>query len=837
MADREGVVEGQAAQERSYDADSIQVLEGLDAVRKRPGMYIGDTDNGDGLHHMVYEVVDNSVDEALAGHCDHVEVILWEDGSASVSDNGRGIPTGIHKKENRSAAEVVMTVLHAGGKFDQNSYKVSGGLHGVGVSVVNALSHRLDLTVWQHGRVWEQSYHRGAPVAPLRDVADTERTGTMVRFWPDPEIFSLVEFSFDVLSARLKWLSYLNKGVAISIEDRRGDEPQKRDFAFAGGISAFVKDLSEKKQPLHEEPFYMEVEREMLDGRMATVEVSLLWTGSYNEQIYCFTNNIRNREGGTHLSGLKAALTRTVNQYGIEKGLLKGLKEGLDGSDVREGLIAVLSLKMPDPKFSSQTKDRLVSSDMKGIVESAINDQLGAFLEENPGVGRTLLQKAADAARAREAARKAREASRKSALGGMSSLPGKLADCQERDPAKSELYIVEGDSAGGSAKQGRDRSNQAILPLRGKILNVEKSRFDKMLSNKEVMALISALGCGIGAENFDIDKIRYQKIVLMTDADVDGSHIRTLLLTFFYRQMPEIIERGYMYIAQPPLYKVKRGRREQYIKNEREMQSFLIQAAVDGVRVEGGESLEGEPLEEFMREMMDFRETMGRLERQGDVRILEAAVRFGVDGEAAGAEGELTRRVGLIHRYLVEKYPDMVWPEPRVSLYHPPSLPQLEGAEPVEAPEAYWRATFVSRVKGSLVETVLDGRIVEVASMRRLRRIWGRFTEVTQGDSLRLLNRKSDEVVLFSELGSFLDHALEMGRKGMSIQRYKGLGEMNPEQLWETTMDPQVRTLLQVRIEDAIEADELFTLLMGDEVEPRRNFIVDNALAVRNLDV
>ncbi len=829
-----------------YGANSIQVLEGLDAVRKRPGMYIGDTDNGDGLHHLVFEVVDNSIDEALAGHCDLITVVIHEDGSASVSDNGRGIPTGIHAKEGRSAAEVVMTVLHAGGKFDQNAYKVSGGLHGVGVSVVNALSEWVELTIRQDGKVWQQRYKRGAPQAPLAVIGETDLSGTTIHFMPDSEIFSLTEFGFGVLADRLRWLSYLNRGVAISIEDRRGDETKKKDFAFAGGISAFVRDLSGKKQPVHESPFYMETTRKMQDGRDASVEVSLQWTSSYSEQIYCFTNNIRNREGGTHLSGLKGALTRTLNNYAQEKNLLKGMKSGLDGGDVREGIVAVLSLKMPDPKFSSQTKEKLVSSDIKGIVESSINDALGAFLEENPGVGKSIVQKSVEAARAREAARKAREASRKTALSSIGSLPGKLADCQERDPSKSELYIVEGDSAGGSAKQGRDRSNQAILPLRGKILNVEKSRFDKMLSNKEVMALISALGCGIGSEHFNIDKIRYQHVVIMTDADVDGSHIRTLLLTFFYRQMPELIQRGYLYIAQPPLYKVKKGRKEQYIKNEREMQEYLIDAAVDGLQVSGQVSLEGEELAEFLSLMVSYRSTLDRLSRQGDPRVMQASVRFGLTSDDIQEKEALEARVAQLHAWLSETYPDEYWPEPKVSLYYPPSAPAIAlveseddeaEVEEVPAPEPFLRAVVTSRLKGSLTRTALDAGFLDIPAMGRLRRAWARFQEVSTEGVLQVQGRKDEVPHSLEGLDAFLDHVLEQGRKGFSIQRYKGLGEMNPEQLWETTMDPGARTVLQVRIEDAVEADDLFTLLMGDEVEPRRNFIIDNALTVRNLDV
>lgn len=806
-----------------YNASSIQVLDGREAVRKRPGMYIGDTDDGSGLHHMVYEVVDNAVDEALAGHCDVVTVTINDDGSTSVWDNGRGIPVGIHEKENRSAAEVIMTVLHAGGKFDQNSYKVSGGLHGVGVSVVNFLSQWLRLDIYREGRHWSQLYSGGVPVAPLADAGPAEGTGTKITFKPDPEVFSKVDFSFDVLCARLRELSYLNKGVAISIIDEREDEAKTNHFSFAGGIVSFVEALNKGKNLIHEQPIYLEASRPLADGLELTVEVSMQWSEAYSEQIYCFTNNIKNRDGGTHLSGLKAALTRTVNSYLQNKNLLKGFKSSLDGTDVREGLAAILSVKMPDPKFSSQTKDKLVSSEVKGLVESVVNEHLQHFLEENPTAAKAIVMKATDAARAREAARKAREASRKTALNSVGALPGKLADCQERDPTKSELYIVEGDSAGGSAKQGRDRKNQAILPLRGKILNVEKARFDKMLANKEIMALISALGCGIGPEYFDVEKLRYHYIIIMTDADVDGSHIRTLLLTFFYRQMKAIMDGGYLYIAQPPLFKVKRGRREEYVKDESSLEEHLINAAVDSLTLESADEkiMAGEDLGAFIRSLIKYESTLKKLARYGDQRVLDLAVRvIGLNERDFEDKALLLKKGERIHHLLMEKFPTDQW-----------LVPTIDEAADFEG----FSLHFLSRVKGAKVKTELNHRFIISSQFRRMANAVTSYNQFSGGEDVVIMTKKGRKSIFGMQ--PLLEDILEIGKRGQTIQRYKGLGEMNPTQLWETTMDPTTRTLLQVKIDDAFQANELFTVLMGDEVEPRREFIESNALKVRNLDI
>ena len=796
----------------TYTADSIQVLEGLEAVRKRPGMYIGNTDDGSGLHHMVYEVVDNSVDEALAGHCDKVTVTIHADDSVTVEDNGRGIPVDMHKKEGRSAAEVIMTVLHAGGKFDQNSYKVSGGLHGVGISVVNFLSEWLELEIRREGEVWSQRYERGVPVAPLSATGRARTTGSKIRFKPDSQIFTLTQYSFDTLSQRLRELSYLNAGVAISVTDER--DGSKHDFAFAGGIISFVRALNKNKVPLHEEPIYIcrEVEETGI-----TVELSLQWNDSYNENIFCYTNNIRNRDGGTHLSGLKGAMTRTVNAFAISQG---HIKEALTGEDIREGLTAVLSVKMPDAKFSSQTKDKLVSNEVKGMVETVVNEYLGYFLEENPAVAKTITEKALAASRARDAARKAREIARKSAL-SISSLPGKLADCQSRDPKQCEIYIVEGDSAGGSAKQGRDRKFQAILPLRGKILNVERARFDRMLASNEIATLISALGCGIGKEHFDIEKLRYHNIILMTDADVDGSHIRTLLLTFFYRQMPEILENGYLYIAQPPLYGIKRGRSVTYLKDEKALNEFLIGRAVDSLTVRGanGSELQGEPFEKFVQDLLQYRDRSSQMERRADLRIVRAALRAGLHVDDIRDEAALRARMDTILSALRKEFRNVVWEDPVV--------------EQDEDIEGIWAATWTSRVSGASITTTFDRDFMHAPDWRVMSRVFEQVEEL--GMPLTLDDGKGIEE--HASIDPLLKSILEFGRKGQSIQRYKGLGEMNPDQLWDTTMDPDVRTLLQVQVQDAMEADEIFTILMGDQVEPRREFIETNALAVRNLDV
>ena len=797
----------------TYDADSIQVLEGADAVRKRPGMYIGNTDDGTGLHHMVYEAVDNSIDEALANHCDRITVIIEDDMTVSVEDNGRGIPVGIQKDKGVSAAEVIMTVLHAGGKFNQNSYKVSGGLHGVGVSVVNFLSESLRLEVRREGHLYVQDYARGIPVAPIQQLGAAKTTGTKITFKADHQIFPAQKFSFNILSQRLRELSYLNSGVAITIIDERDDS--RHDFKFEGGINSFVVGLNKNKQPLHAEPIYIIKEVEEVG---VTVEVSLQWNDSYREEIFCYTNNIHNRDGGTHLSGFRGALTRSLNAYSQEKGLLKA---SLSGEDVREGLTAVLSVKMPDPKFSSQTKDKLVSNEIKGYVESVMNESLATFFEENPSVAKQVVNKALGAQRARDAARKAREIARKSALSSISSLPGKLADCQSRSPEESEIYIVEGDSAGGSAKQGRERRFQAILPLRGKILNVEKARFDRMLASNEITTLISALGCGIGDEYFDISKLRYHKVIIMTDADVDGSHIRTLLLTFFYRQMPEIIEKGYLYIAQPPLYGVRRGKSMRYLKDEGALNSFLVQNAINAVTLvgESGQTVEGEDLEVMVEKLLAWRDRLAMLSRKGDSRILDAAVRAGLEVSDLNDEDQLMDRMNAVLEILGEEYDTVAWMAPEIV--------------PDEDIEGLFDVRWASRVQGMRVETLINKKMLSSAAFASLHDTWSVFTSL--GSPVTLNTSKTTMTV--ERIEDLLTHILAAGRKGQTIQRYKGLGEMNPDQLWDTTMDPKNRTLLQVKVSDHPAADEMFTVLMGDEVEPRRAFIEKNALDVRNLDV
>jgi DNA gyrase subunit B len=805
----DGVAQGHGG----YDENSIQALEGLEAVRKRPGMYIGNVDDGTALHHMVYEVVDNAIDEALAGYCDKVVVVIEDDMTVSVEDNGRGIPVGIQKQYGVSAAEVVMTKLHAGSKFDQNSYKVSGGLHGVGVSVVNALSSLLKLEIRREGGVFYQEYSRGVPLAPLREIGKAKTTGTKVTFTADEQIFKNQKYSFEILANRLRELSYLNAGVVIEIVDAR--DPEKRhEFKFEGGISSFVQALNKNKEPLHAEPIYLRKEIDAI-----TVELAMQWNSSYAENIFCYTNNIFNRDGGTHLSGLKAALTRTLNAYSTSAGLIK---EALSGEDVREGLCAVLSVKMPEPKFSSQTKEKLVSDEIKGIVESVINTHLATFLEEHPDVGRQVVSKAVQAQRAREAARKAREIARKSTLHIMGSLPGKLADCQSRDPAISELFIVEGDSAGGSAKQGRDRHFQAILPLRGKILNVEKARFDKMLSSNEITTLISALGCGIGDQHFDIDKLRYHNIILMTDADVDGSHIRTLLLTFFYRHMPSLIEKGYLYIAQPPLYGVKRGKKMDYLKDERALNAMLVQQAAQSLRITGaatGKVLEGATLEPLIQKLLSWRTSLERLERRSDPRVVEAAIRAGLTLEDLSHAERLEEITNTMLEWLGELHELAHWTAPEI--------------RPNTDVEGVFDMIWTSRVAGMRVVSELDRRFINTPDWRQLQEIWTEFTAL--GLPVEVSDGKESRAI--SDPAALLELVLSTGRKGQYIQRYKGLGEMNPEQLWETTMDPSQRTLLQVKIEDAVIADELFTLLMGDAVEPRRAFIEHNALDVRNLDI